>query len=497
MNIKRPLMPGFLKKFDQKLLLNKPGIWSTRTHLVLYYGVLFILVLAVLCFLEPKDVRAYSTTETWIGFVSIVSVIGLTTWLIYLLRFNVFKKYGNIKPLHGLVTFILYFIATGVMVLFTYVHPVVESIRANNAFGDEEIVRDINDMNVKIGQLEYPLYKMRWEYDTVVLVKDEEASSVNPKEDYDDYEVDTAVKRAGVYMLDSTAFYNRMDMTDSLVKINDTTYLMYNTPPFDFVARNNADDYTKTRVLTPFELFHKIFNHPPTPAARQKISKEFKTLLDKYRYPEQVKWYEGEAERDGPFEKVNDRYQMTFINNSISQIISKKYRWDERRLPEAVRIFYYVTLGITLLIFIFRHSTVRTFFLSLLTGVLLTIFSALLFSFSDFEETSVDACLILYMVIFFSVSLAAWSNKKRYAVTGIGINLFVFIITALPLLIVGWCHAIARDRHYKKLHTPFDPSGVWNHYFLYAEIGGSLLLFILLATYIHKVYRRWYSLPEN
>ena len=76
-------MPGFLKRAEQKLLINNPGIWSTRIHLVLYYGGLFILVLTALCFLEPKDVRGRSTTEYWIGFVSIISVIGLTVWLIY------------------------------------------------------------------------------------------------------------------------------------------------------------------------------------------------------------------------------------------------------------------------------------------------------------------------------------------------------------------------------------------------------------------------------
>src|SRR5687767_10586332 len=153
MNIKRPLVPRWLKTAEQKLLLNKPGIWSTRIHLVLYYGVLFILVLAALCFFEPWDVRSQSTTELWIGFVSIISGIGLIVWLIYLLRFNVFKKYGIIHPLYGLITFVLYFIATGIIVLFTYVHPVVESVRANRAFGNEEIVQDMNAMNIKIGQL--------------------------------------------------------------------------------------------------------------------------------------------------------------------------------------------------------------------------------------------------------------------------------------------------------------------------------------------------------
>ena len=86
MNIKKPLMPGFLKRAEQKLLLNKPGIWSTRVHLVVYYSVLFLLVLAALCFLEPNDPRDYSTTEVWTGFVTIISGIGIIVWMIYLLR---------------------------------------------------------------------------------------------------------------------------------------------------------------------------------------------------------------------------------------------------------------------------------------------------------------------------------------------------------------------------------------------------------------------------
>lgn len=494
MSINRPLMPGFLKKAEQKLLLNHPGIWSTRIHLVLYYGVLFIGALAVLCFLEPKDVRAYTTTERWIGFVSIISVIGLTVWLIYLLRFNVFKKYGNIKPLHGLVSFILYFIATGVIVLFTYVHPAVESIRANFAFGDEEIVRDVNNINLKIGELEYPLYKVAWGYDTVALIKGENETSADAV-----YNVDynyMAKEKPHFYRADSAVFYNRMSAADSLVKINDTTYLMYKTPPYTFVYGYGADDNTKAKVLTAFQLFHKIYGPPPSKAARDKISKELKALLNKYRYPKKEWDGAAELERAGPFRKIDVKYQLEDVNSGISDVVTKKYRWDSNRLPGSVRIFYYITLAITLLIFVFRHSTVRTFFLSLLTGVLLIIFSALLFSFSHFEETAVYATLVVYTLLFFFFSLATWANKKRFAITGIGINLFVFIITFIPLVIVSWCRAIANDRHNDNKTIPFDYSS-WDHYYLYAEIGGAVLLLILLSTYIHKVYRRWYSLPEN
>ena len=373
MNINRPLVPRFLKKAEQKLLLNKPGIWSTRTHLVLYYGIIFILLLAALCFLEPNDVRDYSTTPLWIGFVSIISVIALVVWLIYLLRFNVFKKYGNIHPLHLLVTFILYFISTAIIVLFTYVHPVVESIRANMAYGDEEIVQDINAMNIKLCQLEYGLLQAPWRYDTIVLSKD-----IRPyvtSNTYSDAEVDgpapavVATPDYGIpyYKLDSSTFHNRINSADSTVKLNDTVYLVYTTPTLSFVNVYNADTYAKGRILRSFELYNKVFKHQPTPAGREKISKELGLLLLKYHYPSgnYSKGLEPHV-NDSPFELVRKKYWLGKIDNSISHIIEKKYRWSDRHFSDYIRLFYYFTLGISLLILIFRHSTVRTFFLTLL-----------------------------------------------------------------------------------------------------------------------------------
>ena len=500
MNIKRPLVPGFLKRADQKLLLNKPGIWSTRTHLVLYYGLLFMLFLAVLSFLEPRDVRAYSTTEYWIGFVSVIAGIGIIVWLIYLLRFNVFKKYGNIHSLHGLGTFILYFISSGVFVLLPFVHPVVESIRANNAYGDEEIVQDINDINLKIGQLEYPLFKMAWEYDTVAYVKSIKQSEPSGPEFETAYAETAPARKSAIpfYRLDSAGFYNRLNGADSLIKINDTLYLMYNTPSFNFLNTYSADDYTNEKVLLAFELFNKVYRHPPAPAERKKISNELSTLLHKYLYSEEIEDHgNAEMERDKPFENIHNKYRLGIIENSIWHIVLKKYRWNSSgRLSEYVRLFYYFTLGISLLVFVFRHSTVRTFFLSLLTGVLLTILTALMLSFAHFNETSFFACMVIYTFLFFLTSLSTWTNKKRYAVTGIGINLFVFVISFFPLLIVGWCYTSTKRRYYAE-NKPFDTSGDWNLYFLLAEIGGALLLLVLLATYIGKVYRHWYSLPED
>jgi uncharacterized membrane protein len=510
MNIKRPLMPGFLKRAEQKLLLNKPGIWSTRVHLVLYYGILFLLLLTILCFLEPNDVRDYSTTEVWIGFVSIISAIGFIVWLIYLLRFNVFKKYGVIHPLHGLVTFLLFFISTGVLVSFTFVHPIMESVRANMAYDDEEIVKDVNDINVKISQLEYNQLQQTWTYDTVQLVKTDTSlaqPTVDTDEPADDTYDDPAAETTAVatyylhrYRLDSAEFYDKINGEDSVVKLTDSLYLVYNTPDYSFLSPYM---YYKMNghLLSDFEIFRKTRGHQPTQAERQTISRELNVLLEKYKHPHSRDHYGEEAVEadDTPLENLKKRYRINNIDNSIGHIMQKKSRWrDDDDLFVFIRVFYYVTLGISLLLFIFRHTTIRTFFLSILAGILLTILTALIFSFlRRVDGIHFLSLMIIYTFLFFIGSLTVWKAKKRKAVTGILLNLFVFIVTALPILMLGWYYEYKKNQMeqtgYKFYREPFD----FEDYAVYAEVGGALLLLVLLATFISKAYRRWFSLPED
>jgi hypothetical protein len=272
---------------------------------------------------------------------------------------------------------------------------------------------------------------------------------------------------------------------------------MYSTPTYTYFYSYRSDEYTKRKLLRSFEIYDKALRHPPAPAERATISKELDVLFQKYENPEDVKYYHREEinNNDGREDIIRKKYQLSYFNDNISDVVEKKYRWENDRLPDYIRAFYYVTLGITLLIFIFRHSTIRTFFLSLLTGVLLTIFTALILSFSHYEETTFFIWVIAYTILFFIGSLLAWSNKKRRAVTGIMINLFVFIVPVFPLLFVGWYYNWKNAQNYKE-QLDLDLSYI-HAYFFYAEIGGALLFLVLLATYIGKVYRRWYSLPED
>jgi hypothetical protein len=497
MDMKRPLMPEFLKKAEQKLLLNKPGLWSTRIHLVLYYGILFMAVLAVVSFLDPMDMRRRSVESVWIGYVSILSVIALVVWLIYFLRFNVFKKYGIIHPMYSLVNFILIFIATVVIALFTQVQPVVESIRANYAYGDEEIVKDINAMNLKLAQLENATLHEPWEKDTILVLPDSIADvRGGQRRIVAGYSTAEPVYNIPYEIVRESHIKYRLESTDSVIRINDSMYLLYETPPFAFIDEYDADDYTELKVLSAFELYHQAVK-PTPPANKDVIAKELDLLTEKYLVPADKIYYNDITIEmdDSEFEVIRKKYRLSYVNRGVYNVVEKKYRWAPDHLPLYVRVFYYIGLGISLLIFMFRHSTVKTFFLSLLTAILLTIFTSLFLAYSGFNETGFYMALIIYALLFLVGSLASWMTKKRNVIAGISTNLFVLLIPVLPLVIAAWYYEVKTRETYENSEIPYYT--VPDSYWLIAEWSGVVLFLILLATYIHRVYRRWYSLPEE
>lgn len=497
MDMKRPLMPGFLKKAEQKLLINKPGLWSTRIHLVLYYGILFMVALALISFLDPRDIRRRTMAEVWIGYTSIISIIALVVWLIYLLRFNVFKKYGIIHPLYSLVTYVLIFIATVTIILFTHVQMAVESARANSAFDGEEIVQDINAMNLKLCQLENARLQGAWDKDTVIVVPDSIYEVRSQGTSYVEVMDSTAAVVVSTHELLSQSILKlRQQEGDSIIRINDSMYMFYDTPPYMFVSVYNADKYTAANTLSAMEIYHQAVK-PSPPANKETIAKELRGLLNKYIIPEDT-LYETEPliyKDDSEFEVIRKKYRLSWVNNNVENVTDKKYRFEPDHLPLFARVVYYIALSVSLLIFVFRRSTIKTFFLSLLTAVLLTIFTTLFLAYSGFEETSMFMSLMVYTILFFFGSLANWIARKRNVLIGIATNLFVLLVPIFPLLCATWYYQMKRRMSYTDPDAPAYE--VSNTYWLIAEWSGIVLFLILLATYIHRVYRRWYSLPEE
>ena len=381
MSSKRPLVPPFINQLDHELLINKPEAWSARTHLVLYYGLLFTGLLTLISFIIPNDPRTPSPSPYWVGFVIIISIIALTVWLIYLLRFNVFKRYGNITPLSRLTTFLLYLVAVGTLFLFPLIMPYVESYRANRAYGDRELVDDINKINTKICQLEYDSLPHSLKSDTVLVVNMLPAARTMPEEDrLDTVEITATPLPSYRYQLvDTASIRGRLSDADSSARLNDSMWVLYKSKNYTFIRsyiasyhdpeneRFETAGYRNTAyIYSDFDLYKKVirnFRHPDRRAVRTELNR----LLAKYKVEEKKPPYGydyySDVERKDLYYRIEEKYGLSGIGNSIDHIAERKYRWRGRDAFLFLRFYLYSTLIVTLLVFIYRHTTRKTFFL--------------------------------------------------------------------------------------------------------------------------------------
>ena len=116
-------------------------------------------------------------------------------------------------------------------------------------------------------------------------------------------------------------------------------------------------------------------------------------------------------------------------------------------------------------------------------------------NFSRADNIAIMSWMICYALLFFVGSIFTFSSAKRSVLNGILINVFVFMAPVFPLLVFGLIYAWKEKRYYEMYQT--QEGFYLEPYIPYAEIAGLVLFLVLLATYINKLYRRWYSLPEN
>lgn len=496
MKVKRPLAPAFINQLDEYLLLNKPDTWSARAHLVVYYGLLFIAALAGLCFIAPNDPREETIVYLWCVFTGILSLVGFIVWLIYLLRFNVFKRFGIVTAGDRVKTFLLYFLSIAMMVLAVYVPPYVESVRANKAYDIDEMVKDMDDMNLGICSLAYDSLPHYWHQEHfLVRNRDTYLNVVIPSEDATDPDGQVVNTRGGnrSYVIDSGTLRSKLLLADSVKKVNDSVYTIYTCPDYKFIDAYQSIFTTKS--LANKDLYEKVIRHYVRPD-KAKTTAGLIALVKKYvpDYEERLKYER--SSYSGYYDRIKETYFVNSVNRNLDHILERKYRWQGRNLNAFIHVFFYVTIILSLLVFIFRHSTVKTFFLTLLSAVLLLIITSLFGAFLNVTSRDALTICIIYYCVFFVLSLMAIKSKVRNIVAGIALNLTVAFTAWLPLVIVALYYELLRYKYRNAAIMPIDHEKEDMHY-LYAEITGAVLLLVLIETLFKFLYRKWYASPEQ
>lgn len=488
MKNKRPFAPSIINKLDEHLLINHPTIWSTRIHMVLYYAGLFLLFLFGISWIVPNDARNSSSIEVWATLISTVSLIGIVFWIIYLLRFNVFKRFGVQKKGDAILSFLFYFIAIGLFVMAPFVPSLVETLRAKKAYTKKELFADINRVNTIICQLEYDSIPHSWDSKVYYL---RQADSLQPPYMANDSTINYSD------ILDSASFENTMKQADSVVLLQKGVARIYDCPNYRFLSPYRISGDTTLKVVESKTLYYQVVKNyirPDTGA----LKKDLQSLIHKYATNSDAhayKSYYDEADLEGYLPKINRKYNLREMEDSINNIFSKQDRWDDSGWELFFRIFYYISISIVLLLFVFRHSTAKTFFLTLLTAIILFIITTLMMATGGSDVNFVFGIYVFYYLLFAGISIAAYSAATRMAITGIAINLFVFTTLYMPLVLVGWYYGL-EDRH-DIVSRNADYYAQKQLHFLIAEIAGSLLLLVLIEPVFKPLYRKWWAQPEN
>lgn len=507
MKIKRPLTPGILNKIDQQLLKNSPVTWSSRIHLALYYGLAFAFLVALLSYIAPEDPRVGSTIYNWIILLGIISLLAFIFWMIYLLRFNVFKRFGKWNKTDTIKTFLLYFAITLLVISYPFIPPIFQSIKANAAYTNNELTQDINDMNIKLCQLEKNSLSTTFSKDTFEISR---VSSVTLRNRGGDREGFVDRLADNYYLIDTASLNAKLADADSVRIVSDKVYIIYKCPDYNFIDNysyrfsffgNNWNE--NLRVMSSMDLYKAVFQKNDLMNFEQ-VKSELDKLLAKYRQPEDgyrggPNYEYGPNEKLSQVEKIRHKYKLYERNFSIENITEKKFRWDKATIATCIRVAFYITLILALLVLIYRHTTRRSFFLSLLASVVLSILTGLFLATSVFFEGSFYTWVIIYFVLFAAISATIFNSRHRNVIAGIGLNLLVFLTPFMPLVITA--------AYYSALRRKYADNRNWERYeylfanesrnYLIAEVGGFILLLVLLGTLYQMAYRKWYSAPEQ
>ncbi len=514
-------MLSFIKKIDQNLLKNKPAFWSTRLIYVAFFSVITLAVVAVISRLILPHPLADEDMVTPTVFVSLLCGIGIIIWLVYLLRFNVFKKFATKSSGQFVGQFVIYFLSFLLMISPAFVPTFVEWLVANNKYPDVTIANDVNFVNDAITRLEAKDLKKAFScaYYKVDSSLDRRVSELS--EGYDEEVVEQSIGEvvsndgsealpqkskndSNIYRISSRLLKEKQLSDDSIEQIGPNFYKRYNYPSCNHLNPYNGSLNFENKLLTSKELVNKylwkIVPVKDTIALQQQVL----AVLKKYAYNDKnmsnfnnVDY--GKKDQFDVMESVSlqQKYRIDEVADEISNVLSKKTHYDKKNLPIVFRIAFYIAFVLALLLLIFRHTTVKTFFLSILSAIILMILTGVIIALSRAEGLHALAFGLVYYVIFGAMAISIFAAKKQGYAQGIALNLTTFFLPFLPLLVLFFL-----GEYYQKLYGYkhyYDTYIGKNFDFLthIAEIAGIVLALISMHLLLRKLYRRWYALPVD
>ncbi len=497
---KRPLAPRFITKLDDYLLKNRPDTWTTRVHLVIYYTLLYAIGLSILCFVIPDNPLRTSFTGYWITSQSVLVIVAIILWVVYLVRFNTFKSYGITYGGDRLKTYFSFFLAIILMIGTVFIPPVVETYKTMIHYSPAQIVEDMDEMNILLARLTKEEYPAEVTVDTIYVVGAGGVPYAANNGSYTWNDSLGAYTKGPVYMTREELKWTLSEQ-DSVVWLNTDKLIRFQVTGLTFLSHYDADADEDVKPLTSFEIYNRVYKSGSVNDI-QMLERKFYEVSQKYRDPHNEDDYYWNYNTDS-YSVISSRYKVGQVNSGLSNILERYYRWEEEEIVITYHVIYYIGMFLGLCLFVFRHSTRRTFFLSVLAGIILAIITGILGAFFEWREDGFLASAFVYFAFFFVFAISTVNWKVRSVFTGIALNLAVVCTPFLPFLGVVWYYA--NDDYYADYiydYGGYDQSyqdyrDTMNMHYWLSELFGFLILLVLIETVYKWMYRKWFAAPEE
>src|SRR5690606_3235909 len=167
-------------------------------------------------------------------------------------------------------------------------------------------------------------------------------------------------------------------------------------------------------------------------------------------------------------------------------------------------IFLYIALGISLLIFTFRTTTMRTWVVSVVGSIVVFfIYFCLYFMFgmlfSTINETYALSLLLFFIALFFLLSFSGIFSGKRKLISGVNLIWGIWTFGALLPIGLGLYASYLEWKYPYNYQMPYfeHPHLIWMRENAELIMYFNLILIFIFLMLIIPIIKKWKAIPEE
>ncbi len=529
------IAPKWLSKLDVFLRTQYVWIWATRIHLMLYFNLLLTLIVSIISFLSPLDLRdllkVRDLSNIYVPLL-IPAFLFMGFYIFQVVLFNPDKRYTKGKNWHSIVVFLCIQLGLFLPFLMPISTAVILNHKIANMVSDEEFIEDRNlfltsGFYLYNGSDYFGYYKTDEEYLKAKNKKYFEPEFKRNGQIYDDFEKkalrDSIFYHKGVFKNQRPKLYRNANVANEglyiLPELLENPFIQnyLDSIVLDFTIQQNINFSESKAVkeignanylLTKYSYYNRLKPDSVIHNFKSNIYKGYvlnNSRVNEFSYTD----YENDV-----YVYEDSYYSSKFLDlgSTLFNIIEAKNDFIPNSIASFMLVMFYVTYFLSVIILLFKWINWKQFLLFILiTGVLLAILGVFEAIYRFRGKLILNFTLIImvisYLMLFksyFNKIFKWWNNQWSIFAYLFSPTIFIFLLGYLSEISNFWYWDYFKQKYYKRIYNGYE----WTMEFTleYYELKSTvaficfhsgLLLFVVLLPLLHKVFMRLHALPKS